>query len=96
MISWAFTIHKAQGKTLDIAVTNFGKSKKCSGMTLVGLSRVRVLNDLLLKPLSMERLVKVNKAKELHIIHAALLKLNAKAIHTKGTFRQIWNSININ
>lgn len=96
-LSWAFTIHKAQGKTLDLAVIDLGKSEKCSGMTLVALSRVRGLKDLLLKPFSMERLDKVNKANSLPLIKAALVKIHAKALRTKDAFARIWDRItNIN
>ena len=53
MLSSAYTIHKSQGKTLDKVVIDLGTTKKCSGMTLVGLSRVRKL-----RPFSYERLKK--------------------------------------
>jgi len=62
MLSWAFTIHKSQGKTLDRAVIDLGKAKKCTGMTLVALSRVRKLEQMLLKPFGLERLEKDNKS----------------------------------
>jgi len=58
MLSWAYTIHKSQGKTLDKVVIDLGTTEKCSGMTLVGLSRVRKLRHLLLRPFSYERLKK--------------------------------------
>ena len=58
VLAWAFTIHKSQGKTLDHAVIDLGKSEKCCGMTLVALSRVRELQHLLLKAFSLERLHK--------------------------------------
>jgi len=58
MLSWAYTIHKSQGKTLDEVVIDLGTTEKCSGMTLVGLSRVRKLRHLLLRPFSYERLKK--------------------------------------
>ena len=57
IISWASTIHKSQGKTLDGAVINLVTSKKCCGKTLVALSRVCELKHLLLKPFSVESLV---------------------------------------
>jgi len=62
MLTWAFTIHKSQGKTLDRAVIDLGKAGKCTGMTLVTLSRVRKLKHMLVKPFSLERLEKVNKS----------------------------------
>ena len=87
ILSWAFTIHQAQGKTLDCAVINLVTSKKCCVKTLVALSRVRELKHLLLKPFSVERLVKVNKANPLPIILAALQNLNVKSISKKTLFR---------
>ena len=56
IVSWAYTIHKSQGKALDEVVIDLGTTEKCSGMTLVGLSRVRKLRHLLLRPFSYERL----------------------------------------
>ena len=56
MLSWAYTIHKSQDKTLDKVIIDLGTTEKCSGMTLVGLSRVRKLRHLSLRPFSYERL----------------------------------------
>jgi len=58
MLSWAYALHKSQGKTLDKVVIDLGTIEKCSGMTLVALSRVRNLRRLLLRPFSYERLKK--------------------------------------
>ena len=68
IIAWGFTIHKSQGKTLDCAVINLGKSEKCISMTLVSLSRVRKISHLLLKPNYFEQLTKVDKSKSLALI----------------------------
>ena len=92
VLSWAFTIHKSQGKTLDQVVIDLGKSEKCSGMTLVALSRVRRLNDLLLKPFSLERLKKTNNSNQLPIIQRALERLKEKAVLTKNKFEHLWNN----
>ena len=35
MISWAITIHKSQGRTLELAVIHLGTSETCCGMPLV-------------------------------------------------------------
>ena len=78
MLSWAFTIHKSQGKTLDHAVVDLGSSEKCNGMTLVALSRVRHLNNLLLKPFTFERLQKVNKSSGLADLRSAMERLQQK------------------
>ena len=68
MISWAYTIHKYQGKTLDIAIIYLGETEKCSGMTSVALSRVRKLSHSLLRPISIERFQKFNTSNSLPII----------------------------
>jgi ATP-dependent DNA helicase PIF1 len=78
MLSWAFTIHKSQGKTFDRAVIDLGKREMCSGMTLVALSRVRRLSDLLFKPFSYERLEKVNKSGGLAALREAMDRLRQK------------------
>jgi len=57
------------------AVIDLGTTEKCSGMTLVALSRVRKLRNLLLRPFSYERLKKINKAKQLPSIPAAIQRL---------------------
>ena len=63
MLSWACTIHKSQGKALDKEVIDLGTTERCSGMTLVALSRVRKLRHLILRPFSYERLKKLTKRK---------------------------------
>ena len=55
-LSWAITIHKSQGLTLEKAWVNIGKSNKFSGLTYVGLSRVRKLEDLIDEPMNFEKL----------------------------------------
>ena len=42
-LAWAMTIHKSQGLTLEKAWVDIGKSEKFTGLTYVGLSRVRKL-----------------------------------------------------
>ena len=66
MLSWAITIHKSQGRTLELSVIDFGTSEKCCGMSLVALSRVKKLNNILLEPFYYERLRMINKSKQLH------------------------------
>ena len=90
-LSWAFTFHKSQGKTLKRVVIDLEKSEKCAGMTLVGLSRVRRLKDLLLQPFSFERLKKVNKQKQLKDVQDAIAVLKERAEDTKRRFGNLWN-----
>ena len=47
-LAWAITIHKSQGETLKLAVVHLGKSEKCSGLSLVALSRVKDLRNMLI------------------------------------------------
>jgi ATP-dependent exoDNAse (exonuclease V) alpha subunit len=61
MLSWARTIHKSQGMTLDSAVVDLGASENAAGLTFVALSRVKTLSDLLLIPFSEERFKKIGK-----------------------------------
>ena len=45
-LSWAITIHKAQGMTMDRATVDLGKSEFSSGMTFVAFSRARTFQGL--------------------------------------------------
>ena len=74
-LSWAFTIHKSQGKTLQRLVIDLGAGEKCSGITSVALSRVRMFKNFLLKQLSFERLRKVNTSSSLIDINNYLATL---------------------
>ena len=71
-LSWAITIHKYQGLTLELAVIDLGTGEKCCGMSLVALSRVRKINNISLKPFSYERPRKINKSKQLPKVQVAL------------------------
>ena len=74
-LSWAFSIHKSQGKTLKRLVINLGAGEKCSGLTLVALSRVSMVKHFLLKPLDFKRLRKVKTSSGLVDIKNDLSKL---------------------
>jgi ATP-dependent exoDNAse (exonuclease V) alpha subunit len=45
-LSWAISIHKAQGMTLDRATVDIGKSEFSSGLTFVALSRAKTFDGL--------------------------------------------------
>ena len=65
-LSWAVTIHKSQGLTLDKAVIDAGKKEFCAGLTFVAISRVRCLTDLLFSPpFSYQRLNNISKSKRM-------------------------------
>ena len=62
-LSWAITIHKSQGLTIDKAVVDLGPNESVLGLTYVALSRVRSLDDLFIEPFSFDRLQLVKKSK---------------------------------
>ena len=60
------TIHKAQGLTLSKLCVDIGKKEFSAGLTLVAISRVRCLTDLLLKPpFSFQRLKNLAKSRRI-------------------------------
>ena len=90
MISWAYIIQKSQGKTLDLEIVDLGESEKCSGMTLVALYRVHKLSHFLLRPISLERLQKVNRSNRFPIIQDACSELNLKFDARKERFSGLY------
>jgi len=60
--SYANTIHKSQGMTLDNAIVDMSGGSFCHGQTYVALSRVKTLNNLfLIKPITLND-IKVSKS----------------------------------
>ena len=55
-LCWAITIHKSQGLTLDKAVIDLGPKEACTGLTFVCLSRAKTLVDLMVEPMSFDRI----------------------------------------
>ena len=60
-LSWSITIHKSQGLTISQSIVDLGPSEKVAGIAYVALSRVKKLSDLMIEPLSLERLQAVRK-----------------------------------
>ena len=52
----AITMHKPQGQTLDKAVIDLGPKEACTGLTFVCLSRAKRLVDLMVEPMSFDRI----------------------------------------
>ena len=62
-LSWAISIHKSQGLTLDKAIVDIGKTEKVCGLAYVALSRLKKLENVLIKPFSFDRLKAVKQSK---------------------------------
>ena len=61
-LSWAMTIHKGQGLTLERAVIDSGnRENPCGGITFVALSRLKTFDGLFLKPMTYERIEQINR-----------------------------------
>ena len=61
-LSWSITIHKSQGLTLKKVWTDLGLSENIAGLAYVALSRVKNLQDLIIEPMTLERLQAVEKS----------------------------------
>lgn len=62
LLSWAVTVHKVQGLSLDSAVIDLGKTVFADGMAYVALSRVRTLQGVYLLHLEGKSVRRVSKA----------------------------------
>ena len=55
-LCWAITMHKSLGQTLDKVVIDLGPKEACTGLTFVCLSRAKRLGDLMVEPMSFDRI----------------------------------------
>ena len=60
-LAWSITIHKAQGLTLNDVWVDLGPSEKVAGLTYVALTRVRRISNLVIEPMSYDRLLCLKK-----------------------------------
>ena len=64
-LRYAMTIHKSQGQTLPQVVVDVGKAERAAGSSFVAISRVPSLQNLVLQPMSFQRLQAIGKSKQL-------------------------------
>jgi ATP-dependent DNA helicase PIF1 len=64
-LAWAITVHKSQGLTLQQAVIDLGKKEFAAGLSFVAVSRVRMLENIIFKPFSFERLQHIRNCKRM-------------------------------
>lgn len=62
ILSWATTVHKIQGISVDYAVVYLGQAIFAQGQAYVALSRVRSLDGLLIDQLDYDKLLLCNRA----------------------------------
>ena len=55
-------MHKSQGQTLEKAVIDLGPKEACTGLTFVCLSRAKRLADLMIEPMSFDRIGKLGNS----------------------------------
>ena len=55
-LCWAITMHKSQGQTLGKAVIDLGPMEACTGLTFVCISMAKRLVDLVVEPMSFDRI----------------------------------------
>jgi len=66
ILSWAITIHKAQGTTMDVAEIDVGSGIFESGQTYVALSRIKSLDGLYLTSLDISKITVNRRVKEFY------------------------------
>lgn len=89
-LSWAISIHKSQGLTLEKATVDIGTTEKVCGLAYVALSRLRKLESVLVKPFSFERLksVKQSKLYEMRMAEQKRIKLLSEKTKQSYSFSQ--------
>lgn len=85
-LSWAITIQKSKGLTLEKAWINIGSRERTAGMTYVAISRVKTLDSCLIEPMSFERLKAIKNASNFQFRFQEEERLSRLANHTTSNF----------
>ena len=59
-LSYAMTIHKSQGQTLQKAVIDIGERERSAGLTFVALSRLRKFTNVIIQAMTFQRLESIS------------------------------------
>ena len=62
-LSWAITIHKSQGPTLQKVWIDLGKSERVASISYVAISRVCTLDSCIIEPMTYKRLQSIKRCK---------------------------------
>ena len=84
-LAWSITIHKAQGPTLNDVWVDLGPTEKVAGLTYVALTRVRKISNLVIEPMSYDRLKCVNKTSNYK--YRLLEEMRLNTLHQKTVSR---------
>ena len=85
--AWSITIHKSQGLTLKNGWINLGPSEKVAGLAYVALSRVRKLSNLVIEPMTFDRLHSIKKNSNYRYRLLEETRLNTLAQKTFENYR---------
>lgn len=85
--AWSITIHKSQGLTLKNCWIDLGPSEKVAGLTYVAVSRVRKLSNLVIEPMSFDRLHSIKKTSNYKYSLLEETRLNTLAQKTLQNYR---------
>ena len=80
-------MHKSQGQTMDKAVIGLSNSEATAGLTFVCLSHAKRLGDLLIEPISFERLSKLGEKHRFQLKLREEVRLKALAEETLSLYR---------
>lgn len=86
-LAWALTFHKSQGLTLPKTWVDIGKSEQ-TGVTYVGLSRVKQFSSLVEEPMTFDRLKSIKNSSSLKYRQQEEDRLNQLFEITKNLFKE--------
>lgn len=81
-LSWAITIHKSQGMSLDRLTVDLGDTEFSSGLTFVALSRAKSFLGLRIRPFDFKRYKKITTGKHVVARRSEFARLRSLAAQT--------------